>query len=32
VAQAESIVKAHVESHADLMAIAPERRAESHGK
>ena len=32
VAQAEAIVKAHVESHADLMAIAAEKRAESHGK
>ena len=32
VAQAEAIVKAHVDAHADLMAIAPEKRAEAHGK
>ena len=32
VAQAEEIVKAHVESHADLMAIAPADRAAAHGK
>ena len=32
VAQAEAIVKAHVESHAELMAIAPENRAAAHGK
>src|SRR5512147_208104 len=32
VAQAEAIVKAHVESHGDLMAIAPADRAASHGK
>ena len=32
VAQAESIVQAHVDSHAELMAIAPEKRAEAHGK
>jgi len=32
VAEAEAIVKAHVDSHADLMAIAPEHRAAAHGK
>ena len=32
VAQAEDIVKAHVESHADLMAIAAADRAAAHGK
>jgi ferredoxin len=32
VAQAEDIVKAHVDSHADLMAIAPADRAAAHGK
>ena len=32
VAQAEGIVKAHVESHTDLMAIPAEKRAEAHGK
>jgi ferredoxin len=32
VAQAEAIVKAHVDSHADLMAIAPADRAAAHGK
>jgi ferredoxin len=32
VAQAEAIVKAHVDSHPDLMAIAPAERAAAHGK
>ena len=32
VAQAEEIVKAHVESHADLMAIPAADRAAAHGK
>jgi ferredoxin len=32
VAKAEAIVKAHVEAHPDLMAIAPEERAAAHGK
>ena len=32
VAKAEAIVKAHVDAHPDLMAIAPEKRAEAHGK
>jgi len=32
VAQAEEIVKAHVDSHADLMAIVPADRAAAHGK
>ena len=32
VAQAEAIVKAHVEAHPELMAIAPENRAAAHGK
>jgi NAD-dependent dihydropyrimidine dehydrogenase PreA subunit len=30
-AAAERIVKAHVESHADLMAIDPQERQASHG-
>ena len=32
VAQAEAIVKAHVDGHAELMAIAPADRAAAHGK
>ena len=32
VAQAEAIVTAHVEGHAELMAIAPADRAAAHGK
>jgi ferredoxin len=32
VAKAESIVSAHVSSHADLMAIAPTERAAAHAK
>jgi len=32
VAEAESIVQAHVDSHTDLMAIAPADRAAAHGK
>ena len=32
VAEAEAIVKAHVDSHADLMAIEPANRAAAHGK
>ena len=31
-AQAESIVKAHMSAHADLMAIAPAERAAAHAK
>jgi ferredoxin len=32
VAQAEAIVKAHVESHHDLMTLPPDARAAAHGK
>jgi NAD-dependent dihydropyrimidine dehydrogenase PreA subunit len=32
VAKAESLVSAHVSSHADLMAIAPTERAAAHAK
>jgi ferredoxin len=32
VAKAEEIVKAHVSSHADLMAVAPAERAAAHAK
>src|SRR5512138_3884501 len=32
VAQAEAIVKAHVDAHPELMAIAPADRAAAHGK
>jgi hypothetical protein len=32
VAKAEAIVKAHVEAHADLMAIDPNDRAAAHQK
>ena len=32
VAQAEDIVKAHVYSHPDLMAVAPTERAAEHAK
>jgi len=32
VAKAEAIVKAHVEAHADLMAIDPNNRAAAHQK
>ena len=32
VAQAEDIVKAHVSSHPDLMAVAPTERAAEHAK
>ena len=31
VARAEAIVKAHIESHADLMAIDPKERQAAHG-
>jgi NAD-dependent dihydropyrimidine dehydrogenase PreA subunit len=32
VARAESLAKAHVEAHPELMAIAPADRAAAHGK
>jgi ferredoxin len=32
VAKAESIVKAHISAHADLMAVAPTERAAAHAK
>jgi len=32
VAQAEELVKAHVSSHPDLMAVAPTERAAAHAK
>ena len=32
VAQAESLVQAHVGSHADLMGVAPAERAAAHAK
>jgi ferredoxin len=32
VARAESIVKAHMEQHAELMAVAPPERAAAHAK
>ena len=32
VAQAEAIVKAHMEAHADLMGVAPAERAAAHAR
>jgi len=32
VSQAEQIVKTHMSSHADLMAVAPAERAAAHAK
>ncbi len=32
VAKAEALAKAHVESHPEIMAVAPEKRAEAHLK
>ena len=32
VTRAETLVKAHVESHTDLMAVPPAERAAAHGK